>query len=367
MDNQEDKKLKFEQFDERYGELDLCVKCNQKRKDKHENKHSELCSNCRDEQLKIRIPSKIILFIGLICIVIIISLFNAIGSIERYSSYLDAKKHIEKKEYLFAYQNYANLLEEYAYSKDMAFKTIQTALDAQYISDAAYYFDEYIAGKELDDYNYEKAGVLLDKINHYFDTYYAVEEIMKNLDSETDYETYQFKVREELKLLAQDRDTDKTQINYYRALFSYTPNEAKEYYELSIAADEQFTYSISVYGNALRRNQEFDAAKDMYNYGLSLNACDGDSLAGLGKIELLIGDKKKGLELIEKAYLMEPYSIYMPDAYIIALNENGLVDKIDEVRIAANEAGYEFDNEIDQYLNKEISLWEYYVDEEVTQ
>jgi len=365
MDNQERKDLKNEQFEERYGDLDLCVKCNHKRKDKNHSKHSELCSSCRDEQTALRFPKRIILFIVLLTFVMISSLYLSIGSVQRYGEFLQAEKYKENKEYLYAYQNYSKLIDKYAYSTEIVLNTVQTALDAQYVADAAYYYDEYIAGKEWNDEDYEKANYLFDKISIYFDTYNAIEEIVAGLEAEENTEFYKNEFRVKLDKLGENPQMDKTQINYYQGLMSKSLEEIKYYFDLSINADEQFTYPIAIYGNLLRTYGKFDEAKVMYDYGLTLNACDTDAIAGLGKIELLIGDKRLGLELIESAYNMEPFNLNIPEAYIIALNENGLIDKIEEIKSNALSIGYVFDVELEDYLNNEMTLWDFYVEQEV--
>jgi hypothetical protein len=365
MDNQERKDLRNEQFESRYGELDLCIKCNINGKDKNHNEHSELCSTCRDEQIRFKLSNEIIVFLCILLIVFVSSLYISFGSIQRYNKFVAAEEYKETNHHYYAYQNYLSLIEDYAYSNEIILSTIETALDAQYFGQAGYYYEEYLAGRELNDEEYERANDILDELDLHFGTFNAIDEIITNLEVDANSDTYLSRLQAEIKGLESDKKMDKTLIYYTLANLSSTTSEMKYYLELSMNYNDQFTYPISMYGNVLRRNQEFTKAKEIYEYGLTVNACDSESISGLGKIELLIGDKKKGLELIEQAYSIEPYIAYMPEAYIIALNENGLTDNIAQVRSDAIDAGYIFDNEIDQYLNKEISLWDYYVNKEV--
>lgn len=364
MDNQEEKH-KVERFEERYAGLELCVKCNQKRKDKHENKHSELCSNCREEQLNVRIPHNILFLILIMIVVSSYAIFLSVGSVDRYIHYLKAERHFDEKEYIYAYQNYSEIVEDYSFNETIVINTVSSALNAQYFFDAAHYYDEYIAGTYFNDEDFIETEYLFDKIYAYIETYYAIEKMFEDNANEENLEIYYENIINQLTKMEDNRNYNKALVYYYLSSFSQTNEDTRKYLKLSSKADKQFTFAISHYGNYLRRFGEFDEARKTYEYGLSLNANDAHSIAGLGKIELLIGDKVKGLELIEKAYSIEPYYIYMPEAYIIALVENGKLDEAELVRNKALENEYELDFELEMYLNSEMTLWDYYVESEI--
>lgn len=357
--------LNHNEFDERFENVELCSKCKTFKIDKFSSKYSNLCTNCREEQLKVKIPFKHLITLLILVVISSFAIFLSIGSVNRYVHLLRAEKQTKNKEYLFAYQNYSAIVEDYSFNEKIVIKTVRSALDAQYFYDAAYYYDEYIAGVLFNDSDFKETEYLFKKINTYVKTYGAIEELFKNNENESDPEIYLENINNQLARMEDNLSLNKTLIYYYLSNFSQTIEDAKRYMKLSTKVDKQFTFTISYYGNLLRRYGEFDEARKTYEYGLSLNANDANSLAGLGKLELLIGDKVKGLELIEKAYNIEPYYTYMPESYIIALVENGKLEKAEEVKNNAKENDYEFDYELEMYLNSEITLWDYYVESEI--
>jgi len=168
-------------------------------------------------------------------------------------------------------------------------------------------------------------------------------------------------VHQELEALLLEENFDKTLIYYYLGSISQDAETAIKYFKLSTEQNAVCTYVYSFYGNTLRREGEFDRARQVYRAALALNACDALSWRGLGVLQLLEGQKSLGLESIQYAYKIEPNGLYVPEALVIALYENGLRDDAMALLDRLIADGFQPEEDFQGYLDGNVSLEQYYL------
>ena len=103
--------------------------------------------------------------------------------------------------------------------------------------------------------------------------------------------------------------------------------------------------------------------KKRYNELLSKDKYSDGALRGLAIIRLLEGNKEEGLNLAYKAFDTNPDGLYVWETYIIALKENDKNSETDDQIKEYLAAGYELDEDTQNYLEGEISLYDYYIGE----
>ncbi|MCL2539787.1 MAG: tetratricopeptide repeat protein, partial [Oscillospiraceae bacterium] len=305
----------------------LCVNCNERDIDFSENELSLLCSECRQQYLKLAVPPRIKLFLVAVCVVFLFATVSFIPVLTSYRTYLEAEKHMRAKEYSFAYKKYYEVLEKYSYSVGLVLKTSDAAMSAQYFGELAYIFDDYLVGKNLNDKDYQRALKHSDFLSLYYRTCQEIDDIFEAANDAYDIEDDSTELRGFIRLkleeLLLNEELDKTVIYYTLALVTDDRTEAAEYLRLSSEQDPRQTYPYAFYGNSLRRMGEYDKARRVFQKAVELNANDALAWRGLGVLQLLEGQKDSGLESIRLAFEIEPYGLYVAEALIIALNDNG--------------------------------------------
>jgi len=316
-------------------------------------------------KIKLSIPPMLKVFLVVVCAVFLFSMIFFVPVISDFREYVAAGKHMKAREFSFAYDKYRMLLEEYSFSVPLILKTADAAMSAQYIGYLAEVVDNYIMDKNLSDNEYYDVMEYVDFLDRYFGTYYDVDDILYELgetfseDDDPDL-VGQF-LRDRLKELLLSDDSDKTYIYYLLASMAEDAEIALEYFRLSTQQDARCTYTYAHYGNVLRRAGDFNEARQVYMKALELNACDALSWRGLGVLDMLEGQKSLGLESIRLAYEIEPYGLYVPEALIIALIENGMRDEAMEFIDMIVSEGFQFDEDILDYLDGAVSMEHYYM------
>ncbi|MEM1483533.1 hypothetical protein V6615_01520 [Oscillospiraceae bacterium PP1C4] len=341
-------------------EESLCCNCEVNVRDKTENKDSILCADCRENFIRLHIPVWVIVFSVLVFAIFAGSIVHLPKTLESYKIYLEGNRQMQAKEYLFSYDSYSSLLNEYGDSIPIIINAADAAMHAQLFEDAAIILDTYLVGKSLDDEEYEHATEISDALERYYHSMDALTLILENagLDGQS---TNTAPPLEQIKELLSDEMNDKTIIYHYMGIFASTLEESLEYLRLAAEEDERYTYPLAIYGNVLRQAQRFDEARTIYQTAVEQNACDTSAITGLGILELLVGDKKQGLSMIQRAYEINPYDLYAPEAVIIALCENGLRDDALAIMEKKKSESYSFDPELESYLDGEIDLRQFYI------
>ncbi len=336
----------------------LCRQCGQKPRDTSASENSVLCSQCRQGYVRLRIPKGVLFFLAAIGAVFLLAMIHMPKTVEQYKRYLEAERHMGKQEYLFAYQGYAELLEDYGGSVPIILNAIDAAMGAQLFDEAATLLDSRLVGRGLDDKQYARATEVTDDLDTFYLSVSEVSPLLENVGSD---EESLAALYESLRELLDSSVADKTLIYYYLGNLAPTLEESAEYFRLASLENELFTYPIAVYGNVLRRAGLYDEAEQVYRHALERNACDASSIAGLGILELLRGDAAQGVELTRKAFETDPFTAYIPEAYTIALCENGKREEALGVVDSMEAAGYLFDAELTEYFDGTVSLERYYL------
>lgn len=346
-----------------YGHHDpLCNRCREREKDREENSRSILCAQCRQECIKLRIPIGIKVFLALLCAVFALSVVSFPAALRSYKGYRAAEAHMAAGEYALAYREYAPLLERYRESVPMILKAAEAAMGAQYFVELDYTLDTYLVGKSLDERQYSRAMHYSGILEAYGSTYEAIDGIFTELStaSPTNAEELIPLLQSRLEELLARPELDKTLIYYNMGLYNTDEEQALHYLALA-CEDERFTYPHSFYGNALRRADRTEEAEQVYREALDRNASDAFSLRGISILRLLEGQREEALELMRIAYAIEPYGLYMPDALLVALWENDMQEEARELLSALTEEGFVVPLDLQQYLDGEISLREFYM------
>lgn len=343
----------------------LCVICCEREKDLTENQLSSLCNECRREALKLHIPLRIKVFLMAICAVFLFSTIMFVPVLSSYRNYAEAERLMKVSEYSLAYKKYFEVLEKNNSSVSLILKTAKAAMSAQYFGELAEILDTYLVEKNLSNSEYSKAMEYSGFLGIYSDTINEVDSIFQEayeMFSEEDDSSFanQF-ICSKLNELLLNENLDKAYIYFSLANISQDFLSSADYFKLSIAQDSRLTYMYAFYGNLLRRQGDFDQARQIYRTAIEQNACDALSWRGLGVIELLEGEKSHALELIKYAYGLEPNGLYVPEALIIALCENGLRDDAVAVLDKITAEGYQIENDLQEYLNGTLSLEQYYL------
>jgi len=349
---------------------EICILCHKREKDFSASSASVLCYECRLRQIKLNIPPKIKLFLAAVCTIFLLSLILLVPVLSSYQNYLDAEKHMKAKEFSFAYDKYSVILGKYNFGVPLILKTADAAVSAQYFGELAELLDTYLVGKKLNDSEYAKAMKYSDFLSAYAETYEAIDNIFTEAndaavtqeDAEDAAHIALPLIYQKLEALLLEESLDKTLIYFYLGNLSQDSKTAIEYLKLSVEQNAICTYVYSFYGSALRRGGEFDQARQVYQTALALNACDALSWRGLGILQLLEGQNSLGLEFIQHAYIIEPNGLYVPEALVIALCENGLRDDAMAFLGQLIADGFQVEEDFQEYIDGNISLKQYYLD-----
>ena len=336
----------------------LCALCYERDKDLSQSGYSVLCDECRQQKLKLYIPPTIKMFLVAVCALFLFSILMFVPVLSAYKDYLAAEKHMQAREFSFAYDKYRAVLEKYDFSVPLALKATEAAMSAQDFDAMLDVFDTYLVGKSLNDKDYAQALAYSDFLDFILATDQEINELYAEsteLDDPAEQIPFLCKGFEALLLKA---DIDKTRVYYYLGLIAEDTAQALQYIKLSAEQDTRFTYPLSDYGKLLRRAGDFEQAEQVYQKAIALNACDALSWQGLGVLELLKGQKSLALEHIRYADQLEPDDVYIVETLVIALYENGLRDEA----AVFLERLFSIDEDLEGYLNGTISLEQYYLD-----
>lgn len=342
-----------------------CAKCGQLPKDNAENPNVSLCAECRKPYLRFNVPLKIKLFLALIVVVFCVALTKFPAVLPTYKTFLKADAHMENREYTYALEQYMLVLEEYPDSLPVIFKASEAAMGAQYFGELEGIIDRYLIGRTVDDDDYNTAMRYINTLDIYWESYIEIDNIFREIDTlqtENPEEKTEY-LRNGLLDIVENSSCDKTLIYYYLGYIADDMETTLEYFKLSTQQNSKFYYTYSDYGNALRRVGKIEEAKAVYYTALELNACDASSLRGLSIAQLLEGDKQAALENMRKSYAIEPDGSYIREAFIICLYENELTEEADALLDEYIKIYGGMEDDLTQYLNGELTLQSYYVND----
>lgn len=341
---------------------ELCRKCGQRRIDRSKSRNSILCHQCREEQIRYPFPKLMIPIVLVALVVIALAMSRTPQVIKYYKIYSQAERQASEGEIYPVLQNLMEVMEAYPGSVPVAEEMIDLAMEYGYYDAAAYFLNEYLVGKEVNDNTYSKIMGYTYKLERFYNTLDQMDVIAAEVLSENpDIPPYGM-LKERLFELLEDDNYDKTMLYYYLASFTEDQKEARGYLEESVKADGRLNEPLVLLGTNMRRSGDFDGAKECYEKVYSRDRHDAGALRALGILCLLEGEKERGLELVNQAYGENPELAYVKETLIIACLENGDNSKAEEYQTQFVNEGAEFDEEFGDYLNGRVSLYDYYVD-----
>ncbi|WP_252231929.1 hypothetical protein [Clostridium sp. ZBS15] len=347
-------------YEENY-QRSICHKCGQVNADTSQCKNSILCNKCREEQIHYPIPKIFaILAIGLI-ILIGISFLKFPKVFNSYKIYSAAEDNAKKGEVNSTLKNLQNVLEEYPDSLDTAVKIIEIAMENGKYNYAGYIIDTYLSGKEADNSTYTLITEYTKYLDSYYKTYDAFGNIVSNLDENASPNEKNQLISNNLKILLNDKSQNKSLLYYYLGSTSNDNNAAKEYLSKSIQEDNNITDSKIQLANILRREKDFNSAREKFNTVLNKENDNAGALRGLAIVEMLEGNKQEGVNLAKKAYDADPQETYVLETLIIALITNGQDDEAEKYKEEYTSNGDGFDDDIMKFLDGNITIDDYYL------
>ncbi|MBN1045591.1 hypothetical protein DVW08_09510 [Clostridium botulinum] len=338
-----------------------CHKCGQVNADTSQCKHSILCNTCREEQINYPIPKIfIVLAIGLI-ILVGISLLKFPKVFNNYKKYYTAERNVKNGEINITLENLKNVIEEYPDSTDVAVKSAKIAMENGKYNYAGYIIDTYLSGKEVDNSTYTLITKYTKYLDSYYKTYEAFGNIVSNLDENVSQNEANELISNNLKSLLNDKSQNRSLIYYYLGFTSNDNNVAKEYLSKSIQEDNNITDSKIQLANILRREKDYNSARENFNTVLNKENDNAGALRGLAIVEMLEGNKEEGVSLAKKAYDANPQETYVLETLIIALTENGQGDEAEKYKEEYYSNGDGFDDDIMKFLDGNITIDDYYL------
>lgn len=287
-----------------------------------------------------------------------------------YKVFQQAEERTKNGETSEALQELYEVQERHPNSLPVTLELIELSMDTGYYDLAAYAFNEYLVGKNLSDSQYARMMRYSRRLDSYYVTYDAVEELMTELDamaaedeSPEAAENQAEWFRGELAKLHEDESQDQAFLYYYEGI---TAQDEEEYYDCLKKAytEDPELFDVRVLlGNAERSRGNLEEAKVYLTAAIAKDVRDAGALRGLAVLAMLEEDFEEGLARARQAYEADPNSMYVRDTYLIALHVNG--DTAGEQamikEIEALEGALEEDTK--QLLDGTMTLQEYYMKE----
>lgn len=358
MENQEnDMELPEYTYPPEY-EDNLCKYCQKRAIDKSENPDSILCGECRETLIHYPIPKKLYAAIAVILVLFAAALFFFPKSLKDYKTYKTSGKVADSGYPFTSLESLDALMEEYPDSISIPLEITEIAVRHGYYDYAAYAIDEYLAGAELTDSQYDTAMGYI----HILDTYYNTSDYISGLMEDESIMTAEDIQGRLLPLLSSD-EYNSPLLYYYLGLTSQDADKAMEYLQTCYEIDRNYTDAAAQLANYHRRMNDLAKARELLESAYDWNKEDSSVLRSYAILKLLEGDSAGGLALAEEAYDYFAEGTYVVDTYIVALAVNGRTQEAEAIKQEWTEQGYEFDPELDTFLAGNMSLEEYYIDE----
>lgn len=356
----------FEQMD--YG---LCKRCRRRTIDRSENPNSELCKDCREELIKLKIPPVFYICAVLVILLIIFIMIPSVGGLMGAFSYESAEESIGENSQegyvITAMDELVSDLDENPDDIDTAIELANVAMKYGYYDYAAYAIDGFLVGEEVPDKTYYRISGYIDELNRYYDTIELSDGILEELyeDWEEDDDPYALihDYCEELSAYIRDKQYDQALIYYYLA--NMTEDKEQRISYLEECEDIHPCYyeaqaQIAVY---YRRQGDLEKAREILEKVYAVNKEDYSILRAYATLELTEGNVREALSYARRAYDMYPEGDYVVDTYAVALAAN---DKLDDARELVREYEYNdyyFDEDFYNFLDGKMTLEEYYIGE----
>ncbi len=347
-----------------FDELFDCEMCRQAPADTTENPHSRLCTRCREQAIRYPIPWFFFLLAPIVLILTVIAYLRMPADLSDYRIYATAEKQIEQGMLYDTLSNLEQVAKKHPHSTDLAVRLVTLSMDYGCYDYAAYCMNTYLAGKSLSDVTYGEMVHYQNVLNSYYDTLDELQALSDRLGEETDQELLAVIIREKLDELNRDPKMWKPLIWYYKAQFSEDPQEYKACLQNCLEENPMDFTAMADLGTRLRRDGDLEGAKAYYEQVLRYEKKHALACRGMAILKLLDGETQEALTWAQTAYESSPDATYVRDTYLIALSENGRMEEARQIKQEMQEVGTPAEEDTEALLNGEITLREYYIEEE---
>ncbi len=351
-----------------FADLDynLCKRCRRKQIDRTENPNSELCRDCREELIKLRIPPYFFVIGVVVICMMLFTFLTSIKGFEKLESYTSAESLADDGYVITAMENLLDVLEENPDNKDVAIRVADIGVKYGYYDYAAYAIDSFLVGKSVSDGQYNKLNGYIKQIDTYYDTLELNDEVWEEVyafvEDENDIEAIFSDYNREMSQYIGNKAYDQALLYYYLAYMSLDEDERNSYFVECIKTDPHYYDAYAQIANSYRRRGDFKTARKWVDDAYKINKEDYSVLRAIATLELVEGNLEKGLDFASQAFDIYPEGEYVIDTYIVALAANG---KEEEARQLTEEyeEDYIFDDDLYAFLDGKMTLEEYYVGE----
>lgn len=347
-----------------FEELTGCELCHQAPPDRTENPRSRLCKRCREQAIRYPIPR--IFFPAAIAVLIltVLAYIRMPGTLSDYRLYATAEDRIQQG---MLYDTLSKLDEaagRHPDSTDLAVRLVTLSMEYGCYDFAAYCMNTRLAGKSLSDTTYGEMIHYQNILNRFYDTQEELESAAELLDEDTDPELAAHILKEKLQDMKDDPNMYQPMVWYYLAQFSDSSEEARSCLLRCLEEDPMHFNAMTDLGTRLRREGDLEGAQDYYEQVLHYEKTEPLACRGMAVLELLRGNKEEALAWARTAYESNPDALYVRDTCLVVLSENGLTEEAEQMKEEMEEAGTPVEEDTEALLRGEITLQEYYMEED---
>lgn len=352
----------FEQMD--YG---LCKRCRRRTIDRSENPDSELCKECREELIKLKIPPVFYLFAIIVLFLIVFTILPSMEGFVNVFSYKNAEEVSEEGYVVTIMDHLLSILDENPANIDVAIELTDVAMRYSYYEYAAYAIENFLIGQEVPDKAYYRINKYIDELNTYYDTMDLSdriwEEIIDEWEDEEDVSGILSAYREKLSMYLGDADYDQALLYFYLGSVTQDAQTSIAYLEECVAINPCYYEAQALIAVYYRRNGELDKAREILEAVYATNREDYSTLRAYATLELAQGNVKDSIDYAQRAYEIYPEGNYVVDTYAVALAANGRLEEAWELVEEFEDEGYEFDDDLYDFLEGKVTLEDYYIGE----
>lgn len=344
----------------------LCKRCRRRSIDRSENPESVLCHDCREELIRLKVPP-IFYVVGLaVMLMVAFTMVTSVGGFRNFGTY-NKSQDVAGEGYVLSTMNgLLEILEENPDNKEVAVKLVDMGMKYSYYDYAAYTIDNYLVGKEVSDYEYDKLNGYINKLEAYYATYDLFNEVWDDVFGEDpeaeDIPEALDEFNRELSRFVRQPGYDQALLFYYLGYMSVNTEESIAYLEECLKLNPYIYEAQAQLATYYRRQGKLDRARRQLEEIYKVNKEDSSILRSYATLELVEGNLEEGLTYAELAYEFNYDGEYVIDTYIVALAANGRMEEAEQL-LENYEAEYVFDDDLYAYLNGEMTLEDYYIGE----
>lgn len=347
-------------FDELYG----CEMCRQAPADRSENPRSRLCRRCREQAIHYPIPRIFIPIVLAVLALTVLAYTQMPKSLSDYRIYATAEARIGQGMLYDTLSQLEQAAQRHPDSVDLAVRLVTLSMDYGCYDYAAYCMNTYLVGKSLSDTVYGDMIHYQNMLTSYYDTLDELQSVSDQLGEVADQEMAAAAIKEKLKELEKDPQMYQPLVCYYLAMFSEEPEECKAYLLRCLEENPMDFTAMADLGTRLRREGDLDGAHSYYEQVLHYEKTEALACRGMAILCLLDGDMDEALTFARTAYESNPDAPYVRDTCLITLFENGMTEEAEQMKQEMQNAGTPAEEDTEALLNGEITLREYYIEED---